>query len=79
MAEEYKKSNCVLCDNAAAVSVAYEICVQNSEKQKCDFVRSRLERGEIQTLEELINEYKKVTPEKAHPLLEEILAWMNEV
>ena len=76
---EQGKSGCPLCDNAAAVSIAYEICVQNSERRKCDLVKDRLEKGEIQTLEELINEYKKVTPEKAHPLLEEILAWMSEV
>ena len=75
---ENRRSGCPACDNSAAISVAYEICVQNAGREKCDLVRDRLIRGEIQTIEELIAEFKKVTPEKAHPLLDEILAWMSE-
>ena len=77
VADQYEKSNCPLCDNAAVVYVSYEICIQNADRAKCDSVMKKVNSGEIATPEELVEEYKKVIPEKAHPLLEEILSWLE--
>ena len=71
-------TECPLCDNAAVVYVAYEVCIQNAERAKCDLIMEKVNSGEIKTVEELIEEYKKVTPEKAHPLLDEIVEWREE-
>jgi len=78
VAEEEAERKCGPCENSAAIAVAYEICVQNAEKDKCDLVMDKLNKGEIQSIEQLVSEYKKVVPESAHQLLDEILSWAEE-
>jgi hypothetical protein len=74
--EEKPAEECGVCDDSAAIGVAFEICIQHAEDKKaCELVRKKVLTGEIKTLEEMVEAYKKVTPEQAHPLLEEVVEW----
>jgi len=79
LSEEEAPESCEICEDSAAVGVAFEICVQYAkDKKACELVKKKVMLGEIKSLEEMVQEYKKVTPEEAHQLLEEILEWKEE-
>lgn len=70
---------CSPCRNSAIIAVAYKICLENAyDKRACKIIREKVMRGEIDSVERMVEEFKKITHPKAHELFEEVLSFASE-
>ncbi|MEM2592407.1 MAG: hypothetical protein QXI60_07465 [Thermofilaceae archaeon] len=70
---------CSPCRNAAIIAVAYRICLQNAyDKKACRVIKEKVMRGEIDSVEKMVEEFKKATHPRAHELLEEVLDFASQ-
>ncbi|MEM2365646.1 MAG: hypothetical protein ABIM44_04945 [candidate division WOR-3 bacterium] len=70
-------TECEPCKASAVIGMALKICYEYGDKNKCKSIYSSLTKGDIKTVEQLIEEVRKIINE-GHELLDEVKAYYEE-